>query len=464
MLVLIVPLVTAPYLARILGAEQLGIFGYVSSVSSIIVTVGTFGIYSYGNREIAYSRDDVVELSKTFYEIMLIRLGLFILTTGLYYLIIINSGYTKYFWIYFFWLIANFIDTSWFFVGLENMRTVVLKNTLIKVVTVIGIFIVVKSQNDLWKYIMLISVSTFLANISIYPLIKNYVIKIKIFPIKKGKLTSHLTGALHLFLPQVATTIYLQADKIMIEYFTGSTHQIAFYQQAEKIINIPLAIITGLSTVMMPRIANEFKKKNSNSINNYIIKAADVSLLLAFPMAIGLGVISRNFIPWYLGNEFVPTITALILMSPLIIINTLTAISGNQFFIQTNQINILLRAYITSVIINIIANIILIPNYGYAGAAIASVFAGFVSVFVQYYFMMKQIKINTIFRQSLIYLFYATLMGIVIVLISINLPNKYWVTLVQISIGFLVYMILLIVNKNLTLKKMFSLLKGFKNY
>ena len=279
--VIIVPIITMPYLARVLHAENLGIYSYITSCASIINTVGLLGFYNYGNRQIAYTRDNVNELNNTFNELMSIRIILCIISTLIYVMWAFTTEYLYYFLIYYPWLLTGFIDISWFFAGIENMGPMVLKNFLIKILNIISIFIFVKNENDLGNYFALVALITLLANLSMYLQLKTQKFKFK-FSLKNC--TQHIIAAILLFLPQLASIFYLQVDKVMLKYLSSSTTFVAFYDQAEKIVNIPFSIVTALSIVMMPRIANEFKKGNLDSIKEYISKSARFAMMISIPI------------------------------------------------------------------------------------------------------------------------------------------------------------------------------------
>ena len=141
------------------------------------------------------------------------------------------------------------------------------------------------------------------------------------------RIHTHMKGSLILFLPQVASLIYLQIGKIMIEWITKDASNLSYYDQAEKIITIPLTIITVLNTVVMPRIANEFKNGNKKKIEQLLISTAKFTMFLACPLMIGIISIADKFIPWYLGNSFSACISIMYILAPIIITNSLIGIS-----------------------------------------------------------------------------------------------------------------------------------------
>lgn len=443
--IIIVPLFTAPYLARILGATQLGIYSYINSISTIITTVGLIGLNNYGIRQIAYIRNNKSKLFELFYELMILRIVLCIITTIIYLIFIIYSPYKRYFILQYFLILATFLDISWLFIGIENMKIVVFRNFIAKFINVISIFIFVRKENDLWIYIFSFSMITLITTISLYKKLDTNITKTDV---KFKNIYKHIVPSIRLLLPQVSILLYMQLDKVMIKVLTNGTDAIAFYDQGQKIIMIPLALITALSTVMMPRLANEFCNKNFENMNNYLYKIIRFSLFAAIPMTIGIASISSNLIPWYLGKEFYSVINIIIILSPTIIINSLANISGNQFFTATNQTNIMTIAYASSAIINIIINYFFIPIYGYIGATFANLFSSTIAVIIQYYYLNKQVKIYKAIKSGFKYLFVSLIMGLIIVFLGTIMASTIITTSIQIIFGIFIYLGILALIKD----------------
>ena len=463
LLVLLVPLITAPYLARVLGSEGTGIYSYVHSMTSIICTISLLGIYNYGNRQIAYVRDNKEQISQTFWQIISARLLILVLGTIAYFLIILIIGkFTTMFAIYYSYLLANFIDCTWLYVGVEDMKWAVIKNSMTKILAVIGIFAFVKTKNDTALYVFIQGFTILLSNILAYTQVRRYVGKPHL---DYSCIKENIVGSVSLFLPSVAATIYLQCDKIMIELLTGATNEVSFYDYAEKIVTIPLSFITVLSTVLMPRIANEFKRNNKESISSLLNGAASFSMFLAFPMTFGLMSVADKLVPWYLGEEFIPVIYAILLISPIVITNTLTGISGSQFFMATNQIGILLKSQLAAVIGNIIINAILIPQYGFYGAAIATLITNTICAVVQYFYLLKQIKLPGLLKTSMKYFAISFLMFLLTRLITGNMRARPITNLIQVFVGVSFYMLICFVVKDKQLLLLCSKIKlpSFKN-
>lgn len=447
--VIVVPLVTAPYLARVLGATNLGIYSYVNSSANLIVNLGLLGIYDYGVRQIAYCRDSKKNVSQTFWELVILRLALTVVVTVIYFAVMILSVNKYYFLLYFPWIFANCLDCSWLFVGMEDMGATCLKNFFAKLASVICIFLFVKKENDLWIYVLSLALSVLFANFVVYFQLRKYVTKPHV---KFTNLLIHIRGSLRFFFPQIAMLAYTQIDKVMIGNIVGNTSSVAFYDQAEKIIQIPLSLITVASTVMMPRIANEYKNGNQNGVKDFLILSGNFMLLAAIPLAVGLSCIAPQFIPWYLGEGFTPSIIAMIGLSPIVIANALSGLAGKQYLTAVNQMDILFKSYLITAVINIALNGIMIPVVGWMGAIIATDISAITCAIIQIKHVYRQIpQIKSIWASALNAIACSIIMAVVVVLLGEILGIRIITTCVQILSGVIIYIIGLYISKNSTL-------------
>ena len=272
---------------------------------------------------------------------------------------------------------------------------------------------------------------------------------------------THIIHSAILFLPSVASAIYLQVDKVMIELMTGRTAEVSYYDYSEKLVTIPLTFITVLSTVMMPRIANEFHKGNKEKIAELINVAARFSIFIACPMVFGLIAISDKLIPWYLGDEFLGTAVAMSIISPIILTNTLTGISGNQYFTATNQVDILLKSQVATAVLNVIVNAMLIPKFGFIGAAIATVLSSFLNACIQFRYLAKQVKMTGFIRDLIVHLFLGLIMFVAIRVITQNMSATPITNVIQVLVGVLVYFCAAIIIRD---KQLLQVLERIKNH
>ena len=441
---IIIPIITSPYLTRVLGAEQLGIEGYVTSVCQIFYTVGMIGLTNYATREIAYARNDKYSRSKVFWEMNCTRITVFVLTLVVYFLVVHSSPYRIYFIINIVWLFAMFFDVSWFFAGMEIFGITVARNLVVRVLTIISIFVFVKSEDDLYLYIMLCALSQLVGTISIVPQLKKYICLVDA---RKLEIKKHFIPSIRVFFPQLASMLYLQMDKVMIEKLANAT-QVAYYNQAEKLIKAPLALITAASTVMMPRIANEFIKHNMEKIRQYLDSSLKFLMMMAFPVAFGMAGIANELIPWFLGSDFQPAALAMIVLAPIIVAIAASSLSADQYFLPTNQTNILAISYTVSALINLVVNFLLIPSYGFVGAAIGTIVAEYSVFLIQYFVLNKQVKIEKTLIYCLKYGVFALVMYIAISMLGKRLGAYWTTTVLQIIVGVGIYALLLLISKD----------------
>ena len=161
--VLLIPIFLSPYLAQTLGPKNLGIYGYIYSVCNIISTISLIGSYNFGIRQIAYYRDNIKQFTSFFWELFWLRLILGCISLIIYFTIAYISDYFIYFILFSGWLIASIIDTSWLFIGMEDMKPTILKNFLVKISSIILIFLAVKQEEDLYIYILIMSMTMFIS-------------------------------------------------------------------------------------------------------------------------------------------------------------------------------------------------------------------------------------------------------------------------------------------------------------
>lgn len=406
--VLLLPIITIPYVSRVLGPTGIGINAYTNSIVQYFVLFGTLGLTMYGNREIAYNRDDRQKMSNLFWELALLRL----VTTGLaiiVYLafILLVDQYQTFYLIQGLLLVATAVDMSWFFQGLEEFRITVLRNSLVKIVSLVLIFTLVKSRSDLWIYIFVLTGSQVLGNLTLFPYLKMYINK----PIwKQLNLMKHLSPTIAMFVPQIATQIYLQVNKTMLGAFTG-VQASGFYDNSDKIVKILLAVVTATGTVLLPHSAHSFASGRHDQVEKSLTRSMHFILVLACPMAAGLAGVAPVFTKVFFGADFWPVSSLLMIESVVIILVGISNATGVQYLLPTNQLVPFTTSVILGAIANIILNIPLILLYGGNGAMVATVLSEFLVTGYQVYKIKGQLSLNGLFRETWKYMLAAVIMG-----------------------------------------------------
>ena len=258
-LILILPLITTPYLSRVLGPEGVGIYGYTYSIVTYFVLFGSLGIALYGQREIAYVQDNPKKRKKIFLELVSFRFLTLMVAVFIYCLFfVMRQKYHQYYLILLIELIAAGFDISWFFQGIEEFKKTVLRNVLVRIISVSLVFIIVKSSNDLWKFILIYSLADFLGNLLLWFYLPKY---LKGGNVGKLNLKVHVVPLFMLFIPQVTNKIYNLLDTTMLGAIISNKMETGYYEQSQKVIRLLITIVTSLGVVMVPRVASIYASR-----------------------------------------------------------------------------------------------------------------------------------------------------------------------------------------------------------
>lgn len=446
LLTLITPFITTPYLSRVLGPHGIGIYSYTTSIVSYFILLSSLGIANYAQREIAYNQDNPQIQSRTFFEINLLRIILVSISLGVYYLTIIHfpDDHLVY-WIQALNIIAVLFDISWFFQGLEEFGKIVFRNFVIKVLSVVLIFVLIHNPDDLNKYIFLLGFMNILSGISIWFYLPRYLVKV---PWKEIKIFRNFSIIIQLFLPQVAIQIYTVLDKTMIGSITGSPLENGYYEQAEKVVKLSLTIVTSLGTVMMPRIAYSYAHGKIDAIKEDMMRSYRFVWFLTIPMFFGFIAVSSNFVPWFFGPGYEKVVPLMQILSGLVIAIGLSNVTGIQYLLPTNQQNKLTLSVVIGAITNFVLNLLLIPHLQSIGAAIASIIAECVVTGVQFYIVRNVFSIVNIIASMKKYFISGCIMFAAIFTLAFILPPSIIHTFIIIAIGLGCYLGLLSLLKD----------------
>ena len=456
-MVLILPLITAPYISRVLGAENIGIYSYTLSISAYFILFGSLGIALYGQREIAYKQKDKEKYSITFWEIFFLRILTMTIALILYYFIFAKGEqYQTYYKVLILEIIGNCIDISWFFQGLEEFKKTVTRNMLVKLISVICIFLLVKTKNDLYIYFWIYVLSVLIGNISLWLYVPKYVSKIKL---KNLHFLKHLKPTIALFIPQIAIQVYTLLDKTMVGAIISDKSEVGYYDQGQKIIKILLAVITSLGTVMLPRIANTYSRGEKEEITRYMKKSFNMVFLLAFPMIFGIIAVSKAFVPIFFGQGYEKVVILINVISPIILLIGLSNVTGTQYLLPTKRQKEFTTSVICGAVVNFILNSCLIWKYGAIGASIGTVIAELTVTLVQIYFVRKDFDLKKMVKLSRNYIIASIIMFIVCLIVRQVINNNFISVVTQVAVGGLTYGLCLLILKDEFVYEMLNRLK-----
>lgn len=457
---LIVPLVTTPYITRVLGSVGVGINAFTNSVIQYFILAGSIGISLYGNRIIAYQRDNRSKMSQTFWSLTILRIGTVIIAYAVFLIFLFfTNKFRMLYLIQSIQVIAAIFDISWLFMGLEDFKKTVLRNFLIKGISTISIFMFVKNSEDIGVYIFILSFSILVGNVSLWGYLKQVVDKPQLSRLTFRK---HLTGSLVLFIPQVSMQIYLVLNKTMLGSIRG-VQSSGFYENTDKIVKMLLAIVTAIATVMMPRMANTFIHKDFKKLHNYLFQTIDFVSYISILMTAGLAGVAPKFSIWFMGEQFAITgklLPILSLVGPLIAWST---VLGSQYLVTTHQERKFTISVTAGAFFNFGANLFLITNFGVIGAIWATVLSELLVTVLDVIFVSHQIDIKKLFYDKWKYVFAGIFTFIVIRLMN-NLQEGTFLNLIfQGLVGVIIYVAITLLLRASFIKLVKSMLRSRKN-
>ena len=444
-LIIILPLITASYLARVLGAEGNGIYIYTFTIVNYFILFGSLGISMYGQREIAYAQKDKVKRKKIFIELVIFRfIAIFIASIIYYYCFMRKGQYAIYYRILFFELLAAGFDISWFFQGMEDFKKTVLRNIVVRLTSVALIFIFVKEQSDLNKYLLIYAAADLLGNISLWFYLPKHFKGIKV---KNITITKQIPAIILLFIPQIANKIYNMLDTTMLGRIIADKSETGYYEQSQKIIRVLLTVVTSLGTVMVPRMASMFANGEHENINRYMKKSFNFTYLLSFPIIFGLIAISKDFVPWFFGPGYTKVILLMNIIAPIVLLMGVANIIGTQYLLPTKRQKEFSISVLGGIIVNFILNYVMINLWQSVGACIATVLSQLIVDAIQWYYVKDEIDLKEMFKLSYKYLFAAVMMFICCILVRLFFSGFICIV-IQGILGVVIYFGILIIFKD----------------
>lgn len=442
-LIIILPLFTSPYIARVLGAEQLGVFSYTYSIAYYFQIFGMLGIKFYGNKVIAQVRDNKEKLNQTYSELLILHICSAVISLLLFvtYIIFWGKDYKLFFAMQSLMVMAAVFDVSWLFFGLEKFKITVSQSSVIKILSVIAIFIFVKEKSDLWKYIIIMAGSQLLNQLLIFSFAKKYV---RFQYIKINALRVHIKPLFSLFLPVIAVSLFKYMDKIMLGTM-GSKVELGYYENADKILNMPLSVISAFGSVMLPRVANLVSKENAKGLAYYMKNSFKYMGVMSIAMAFGMAGIASVFSPVFWGVEFNKSAVIIEMLAITLPFTTISTIVRNQDLIPSGNDKYYTYAVGMGALINLLINALLIPRLESIGVAVGTILAEVIVFFVQFIFVRGNYAYKEYMKTLMFYFVPGILMFGVVKLIGNILGIHVYTLLVQVLCGGAVFITISIV-------------------
>lgn len=459
-LITITPLITSPYVSRILHPEGLGIYSYTNANVNYFLMIAMLGTSNYGSRSIAMAKNEA-EQKKLFSEIYLFQIimSFFAIICYLIYCFSIKSNRTESL-LQTILLLSCMLDVSWYFFGREEFSITVSISIVTKLIYILLLFLLVRKSTDVYAYIIVMGLGVFLTNAFLWAI----VIKKKVFcfpPLKD--IYRHIRPNLILFVPVLAMSAYRTMDKTMLGALASDYAQVGYYYNSDKLLNIPFGIITGFGTVMLPK-ASSIRAIGRDEDNKKLLEISlDAFMCLAIAMTFGISAISYEFVPFFFGKDYEACIELTMGLSVVLMIKTVSNTLRTQYLIPYNKEKIFTVSVFSGVAVNFIANLIFIKllKLDSLGAVIGTVTAEFAVCTVQILLTEKDIHSGKMLLSNLWYVLFGLIMFFLIrltaALINFDIVPK---LVCEILSGGLIYGAACIVYWKVTGKPFLSLLKS----
>ncbi|MDO5444353.1 MAG: flippase [Eubacteriales bacterium] len=439
--VILTPLITSPYLSRVLGPEKLGVYAYSNSLATYFVIFSLLGVNDYGNRKIAQVKGSREDLSDNFWQIYYMQFILTLLLSVLYFLIVfLHSKYYDVQLILGIYVVSSFFEVSWFAFGMEEFRLTSIRSIIIRIGIVVGIFLFVKDENDVWKYALITAGGNFISLLVVLPLVFKYT------DFRKPdlqKIICHIRPNIILFLPVVATSVYNYLDKLMLGVWSTEA-EIGYYQNAENIVRLPMFITAAVVTVFEPYSTNLLATGNREKSNSLLNSTLRYTSILNVALAFGLAGIAKTFIPWFLGDGYVRSAELIMILAPMIFICSFSDVMRYQFLLPNEHDFFSLISIVIGAVVNVILNYFLIRISGATGAAVATIIAYVVTMVLQFIYINRKTWIADTVVFIVPYVLFGGLMisSVFCVAGFFTRMNPFAVSLIEIFVGAAVYGIL----------------------
>ncbi len=446
MLTILLPVVTMPYITRVLGNGNLGIFNYAQSIVNYFILFGCIGLNDYSQREIAACKGDRHKQSVVFREVLLVRLVTVSLSAAIYFAGIVQTvDYPLYYSIFGLELLAALLDISWFHQGNENFRSQAIRTIATRFLGLVCIFLFVKTEADLYAYILCCSGAILAGNLSLWLMLKN---ELEPVPLKELRPWRHIRGCLTMFLPQIAINVYTQLDKTMLGLLTDHDYdQVGYYSQAEKIVKLAMTVVTSLGTIMLSRITIALNKESMDAVKEYIHKSMRFVCLLAWPITVGLAVAAEDMVPWFFGEGYEPVVPCMVALSPLVVIIGVGCVFGRHYMVPARRMKEFTATVVLGMTVNMLLNVLLIPYFGAMGAVAATLVAE-LTVSLSQYLLVRKLFPPRIFLAGGKNMLAALAMGAGVWLLASFLPPTIWATALEVGTGVVLYFGLLLLLRD----------------
>lgn len=442
---MVLPLISIPYVSRVLGPEGIGAYSFTLSLTQYFIIVGTLGTALYGNRQIAYTRDHKNEMTRTFWSIFLVRMFSTSIALISYHLIFWNANDYQFLrFIQSFHILAQMFDITWLYIGLEDFKRIVTRNLFVKLIGLAMIFIFVQTKEDVVLYTFINLGMSVFSSLIMWLYVPKLLIKVQL---NYDDIKKHIKPIFNLFIPQLASQVYVLLDKTMLGYLSNIS-QVGFYTQAERIVRSILELTSALGVVMLPRMSHIHSLGQKDQMKIYLNKSLKAVSYIAIPMSAGVIAVTPQFVSWFLGPGYEAVEPLMMSISSILIFISLSSVLGVQYLLPSNRIKEFTLSIVSGALVNLILNLLLIPRLAALGAVIGTISAELTVMSIQLYFLRSEIHLKEYALSVFKYSFSSLVMFIVVYFIGEKMNAHFYTNIIQVFAGIIVYLSLLSLLKD----------------
>lgn len=455
------PLITFPYVCRVIEADGIGQINFFQSIISYISLFTCLGIPMYAIREIARDRSDVVQMNRTAMEILLLHSMLTLVGYAIVAILCLTVPQIQVniplFLILSLTIFFTAIGCEWFYQGIEDFKYITIRGLIIKTVSVVLLFIFVKSKTDLLYYGCYTVFGVLGGNIFNFFRLRKYIHRENII-FSELHIKRHIKPVLKVFSFSVVTSIYLQLNTVLLG-FLKSALAVGYFAAATKVMQMLLTMSACLGSVMMPRASHLIAENKEDEFNRLIQKSYDFTLAIALPMTIGLIFCAPSLITALCGVKFEHSILPSQIIAPIILMVAISNVFGIQVLFPKGKINIVTLCCGIGAVADLILNLCLIPLFSYIGTSIAYLGAEVATTVSMYFIGRRYIPIIYFKKSHLTYALGCVVMAFALYGLSLLQLPTFTILLLQGCCGVLAYFIILCICKDEMLVQILSKIK-----
>lgn len=368
----LVPVIVFPYVSRVLGPKGIGDIGFVDSFLQFAVLLAALGIPIYGVREIAKTRHDRLRRSELFSELLLLHfLSTFLISISYCALFTFHPKLAIHHGLFVISLGMMYMQVfmiEWLFQGMEAFSFITKRALVFRSLSVVLIFLFVTEAGDTLVYFLIIfltGVSNMVVNL-IYA--KRYVT----LRFHGLQLVKHLKPLFYIFSFGIVVSFYTVLDTALLGLMRD-TNEVGYYNAATRVVKLVLTVLTAFVLAAIPRLSINFSSGDLPAVQRLLGKSFAYIALIGVPASAGLMVYANDVIMLFAGPGFVPSVTALQIMTASVLIVGLSNVFGMQILNPSNNERLFFRAALVGMFVSLAFNLTLIPNFGLYGTAITNV-------------------------------------------------------------------------------------------